>query len=396
MVTADAPVVETTRAEVVDAHRLGLDPGPAQQRPQLPRLHEAHARRHHRAGARRRRAHDQRPEGHPQQRLGRRRRLQQPVLRRAARRPAAGLHLQPGRGQGGGGGGRRAPTPSSAAERRLRQRRDQVRHQRHPRHAARLLQGRLALARRPRTPTAARRTSSRSRSSSSASRSAARSKDKAFYFLALDYQNGDSTKQTDPSRIEQRVVDYFASLGSPDENGPIDRTNDARVFLGKVDWQLSPKHLATLRYNYTWSEQENGTFDVDSWGASANAVEKDFSNAVTGSLISNLSSNAAQRVPLPVGAGEPAAALRRARTSPARPGRCPTPPSTSAAPTASASRSSSRSTTTTSASSSTTTSRSSRAATRSSSASSSTACTPTRPSAASRTAATSSARPTAS
>ena len=114
-------------------------------------------------------------------------------------------------------------------------------------------------------------------------------KDKAFYFVALDYQNGDSTKQTDPSRIEQRVVDYFSALGSPGENGSIERTNDARVFLGKIDWQLSPKHLATIRYNYTWAEQKNGTFDVDSWGVSANAVEKDDSNAVTGSLISNLS-----------------------------------------------------------------------------------------------------------
>jgi len=116
-------------------------------------------------------------------------------------------------------------------------------------------------------------------------------KDKAFYFVALDYQNGDSTKQTNPGRIEPRVVDYFASIGSPGENGSIERTNDARVFLGKIDWQLSQKHLATLRYNYTWAEQKNGTFDVDSWGVSANATEKDSSHGVTGSLISNLSSS---------------------------------------------------------------------------------------------------------
>ena len=115
-------------------------------------------------------------------------------------------------------------------------------------------------------------------------------KDKAFYFVALDYQNGSSTKQIEPSRIEQRVVDFFAALGSPGENGSIERTNDARVFLGKIDWQLSPKHLATLRYNYTWAEQKNGTFDVDSWGVSANATEQDSSHAVTGSLVSNLSS----------------------------------------------------------------------------------------------------------
>ena len=115
-------------------------------------------------------------------------------------------------------------------------------------------------------------------------------KDKAFYFLALDYQNGDSTKQTNPNRIEPRVVDYFASIGSPNENAAIDRTNDARVFLAKVDWQASNRHVVTLRYAYTWSEQQNGTFDVDSWGTSANAVEKDYSHAVTGSVISNLSS----------------------------------------------------------------------------------------------------------
>src|SRR5712691_9718979 len=35
--------------------------------------------------------------------------------------------------------------------------------------------------------------------------------DRLFYFLAVDAQRGRSTKQTDPTRIEQRVVDYFAS-----------------------------------------------------------------------------------------------------------------------------------------------------------------------------------------
>src|SRR6185295_16617423 len=75
------------------------------------------------------------------------------------------------------------------------------------------------------------------------------------------------------------------------ENGPIDRSNDARVFLAKADWQASEKHLATLRYTYTWAEQENGTFDVDSWGRSANATEKDSSYAGTGTVISTLSSS---------------------------------------------------------------------------------------------------------
>ena len=110
-------------------------------------------------------------------------------------------------------------------------------------------------------------------------------RDQLFYFAALDIQTAHATKQTDPSRIEQRVVDAFAGLGSPNENGPIRRTNDARVFLGKIDWDASARNIATLRYNYTWSEQENGTFDVDSWGRSANSIERDSSHAGTGSLI---------------------------------------------------------------------------------------------------------------
>ena len=115
--------------------------------------------------------------------------------------------------------------------------------------------------------------------------------DKLFYFIGADAQQGNSTKQTDPARIEQRVVNYFNSIGIPDENGPIDRTDDAFVGLVKLDWRLTDQHLATLRYAYSWSQQENGTFDVDSWGVSANATEKDFSYSIGGSLISTLTSS---------------------------------------------------------------------------------------------------------
>ena len=84
-------------------------------------------------------------------------------------------------------------------------------------------------------------------------------KDTLFYFLAGDGQKGTSTKQTDPARIEQRVVDYFASIGLPDENAPIDRTDDAFVGLAKFDWHPTDQHLATLRYSYTYvgAEERN-------------------------------------------------------------------------------------------------------------------------------------------
>jgi hypothetical protein len=116
-------------------------------------------------------------------------------------------------------------------------------------------------------------------------------KDKLFFFGSFDYQRGRSTKQTEANRIEQRVVDYFATLGYPNENAPIERTNDAKVALAKFDWNANDKNLFTLRYNYTWSTQENGTFDVDSWGQSANASEQDKSNTISAALITNLSSS---------------------------------------------------------------------------------------------------------
>jgi hypothetical protein len=114
--------------------------------------------------------------------------------------------------------------------------------------------------------------------------------DRLFYFIGADAQQGDSTKQTDPARIEQRLVDYFDSIGIPDENGPINRTDDAFVGLVKLDWRATEQHLATLRYAYSWSQQENGTFDVDSWGVSSNATEKDWSYSIGGSVISTLTS----------------------------------------------------------------------------------------------------------
>jgi outer membrane receptor for ferrienterochelin and colicin len=115
--------------------------------------------------------------------------------------------------------------------------------------------------------------------------------DRLFFFTAFDYQNGSSTKQTDPNRIDPRLVSYFASVGAPNENGPIDRTNDARVFLAKFDWQASDKHLVSLKYNYTWAEQNNGTFDVDPWARSSNAVEDVSSNAGSGNIQSTFSSS---------------------------------------------------------------------------------------------------------
>jgi hypothetical protein len=120
-------------------------------------------------------------------------------------------------------------------------------------------------------------------------------RDRAFFFLAYDQQEYNDTKQTDRLDLIDPALLAFVdtAFGGALQNdfGPIQRTNDANAFLAKVDLRLGQQHNASLKYNYTNSRQENGTFDVDAWGRSANAVERDFSHAVNGSLLSQLSSS---------------------------------------------------------------------------------------------------------
>src|SRR3954463_10313224 len=119
-------------------------------------------------------------------------------------------------------------------------------------------------------------------------------RDKVFFFLAYDQQEYNETKQTDrlgaidPALLAFTDTAFSGALQG--DFGPISRTNDANAFLAKLDFKLGQKSNASLKYNYTNSTQENGTFDVDFWGRSANALERDWSHAVNGSLTSQFSS----------------------------------------------------------------------------------------------------------
>jgi hypothetical protein len=115
---------------------------------------------------------------------------------------------------------------------------------------------------------------------------------KLFYFGAVDQQFFTQTKQNNPNRIDPTLVAFFASkFNDPGENGPITRENNATATLGKIDWYASPKNLFTARYNFARSRQPNGTFDVESWGRSANAIERDFSNTASLQLNTTLSAS---------------------------------------------------------------------------------------------------------
>jgi hypothetical protein len=115
-------------------------------------------------------------------------------------------------------------------------------------------------------------------------------RDKLFYFVAADQQFFTQTKQNNPNRIDASLVNFFATkFNDPNENGPITREDTATAVLGKIDWYANPSNLFTVRYNYAHSRQPNGTFDVEQWARSANAIERDFSNTLSAQLNTTLS-----------------------------------------------------------------------------------------------------------
>lgn len=123
-------------------------------------------------------------------------------------------------------------------------------------------------------------------------------KDRIFFFTAYDQQAFTEVKQRNrPASPEFTQLNTFlqTAFGGALANdfGAIERSNDAQVFLAKIDWRLSDRHLLSVKYNFTNNQQTNGTFDVDTWGRSANALEKGSSNALSGQLTSQLSNTIA-------------------------------------------------------------------------------------------------------
>jgi hypothetical protein len=121
-------------------------------------------------------------------------------------------------------------------------------------------------------------------------------RDKAFFFVSWD-QNEEQRKKSkaafddpaiNPNGEGRRLLNLLASrFDAPNEGGaenPMPQTNDARVFLGKIDANLARAHQASVRYAYSWAQQVNGTFDVPTWTRSANGIERDMSHSIVGQL----------------------------------------------------------------------------------------------------------------
>jgi hypothetical protein len=123
-------------------------------------------------------------------------------------------------------------------------------------------------------------------------------KDKAFYFVAFEQilekltRNNLADPIGTPCPVSSPTIQANEALinGSPDcqrvalinfiqttrgfnEGVPIDRKIRNSAFLGKIDWNLNTANKLSASYNFDYSKNTNQTFDVPTYGASANGTE---------------------------------------------------------------------------------------------------------------------------
>ena len=77
--------------------------------------------------------------------------------------------------------------------------------------------------------------------------------------------NGDCQRQV--------LINFFKTNFSENEGLPVDHTIHNGAFFGRGDYNISPKHLLYTSYNFDYSRNPNQTFDVATYGPSANGIE---------------------------------------------------------------------------------------------------------------------------
>ena len=88
------------------------------------------------------------------------------------------------------------------------------------------------------------------------------------------------------------LLNFFRTTRGQDEGQPIQHTINNNALLGKVDWNLTPKNTLSVSYNFDHSNNENQTFDVATYGNSANGTEGPSKiNVLNANLFTTMTSN---------------------------------------------------------------------------------------------------------
>jgi hypothetical protein len=69
------------------------------------------------------------------------------------------------------------------------------------------------------------------------------------------------------------LVGFIKNTRNQDEGQPVKHPIRNYAFLGKADWDLNSKNKLAISYNFDYSKNTNQTFDVASYGTSANGIE---------------------------------------------------------------------------------------------------------------------------
>jgi Carboxypeptidase regulatory-like domain len=86
------------------------------------------------------------------------------------------------------------------------------------------------------------------------------------------------------------LINFFKTTRNQDEGQPVQHTVNNNAILAKADWSISPRHNFSASYNFDYSNNKNQTFDVPTYGTSANGIEGPSKiNMVNMNLFSTLS-----------------------------------------------------------------------------------------------------------
>lgn len=123
-------------------------------------------------------------------------------------------------------------------------------------------------------------------------------KDKAFFFIALEgirekFQRPNLSEAigspcpvsaptiganegliaSSPDCQRLALLNFMKTNRNSDEGQPVDHKIDNNSVLAKLDWALNAKNNLAVSFNFNRSENENQTFDVSTYGNSANGTE---------------------------------------------------------------------------------------------------------------------------
>jgi outer membrane receptor protein involved in Fe transport len=69
------------------------------------------------------------------------------------------------------------------------------------------------------------------------------------------------------------LLNFFRTTRGQEEGLPVDHTINNNALLAKLDWTIDAKNSLSISYNFDYSKNTNQTFDVATYGDSANGIE---------------------------------------------------------------------------------------------------------------------------